>query len=415
MQQEGYAVKSFLHLKDQRLGKKEIAKLYDQTGTIVDNTDSVLKQMHNFYQELYDSEESSSSEGKQQFRMNLSLPCVSEHLIFSDEITADEVLDVIKQLNKGKSPGPDGFSPDFYHKFAPFLTDLLARTFNEIFQRKRLPYSLAQAIIILFYKEADPLDLTNYQPILLTNFDYKILAYELAKRMQPTFLDCIHPSQMAYLKGKFIGTNIRKVQDAMDFINANPDGRLTILFLDFRKAFDTVSHEFLLILLRTMGYPLSLVSWIELIYSKSFAMVQHKGWLTKEFRVNRGVHQGCPLSCHLFNLVSQIIVHYLQKEGLFAQPLQENSNDASSMYTDDIALLIRKADLSKVLNILSYCGTFTGLHLNLSKTVPFDPHEKPYLTHGISVMDQPVKYLGAFLGISDQVEQKNFEMRKAKM
>ncbi len=113
--------------------------------------DSVLKQMHNFYQELYDSKESSSLEEKQQFIMNLSLLHVSEHLIFSDEITADKVLDAIKQLNKGKSPGPDGFSPDFYHKFVPFLADLLARTFNKIFQRKRLPYLLAHAIIVLFY------------------------------------------------------------------------------------------------------------------------------------------------------------------------------------------------------------------------------------------------------------------------
>ena len=82
--------------------------------------------------------------------------------------------------------------------------DLLARTFNKIFQNKRLPYSFAQAIIVLFYKKDDPLDLANYRPISLMNFDYKILAYVLAKRMQPTFAECIHPSQTAYLKGKFI-------------------------------------------------------------------------------------------------------------------------------------------------------------------------------------------------------------------
>ncbi len=99
------------------------------------------------------------------------------------------------------------------------------------------------------------------------------MAYILAKRMQPTFAKCIHPSQTAYLKGKFISTNIRKVQDAMDFINTNPDLGLEILFLDFWKAFDTVSHEFLLMLLRDMGYPQSLILWIELIYSKSYAMV----------------------------------------------------------------------------------------------------------------------------------------------
>ena len=267
-----------------------------------------------------------------------------------------------------------------------------------------MPYSFAQAIIVLFYKKADPLDLANYRPISLMNFDYKILAYILAKRMQPTFPECIHPSQTAYLKGKFIGTNIQKVQDAMDFINANPGSGLTILFLNFWKAFDTVSHEFLLTLLREMGYPQSLIAWIELIYSKSYAMVGHKGWLTGEFEVNRGVHQGCPLSCHLFNLVNQITVHFLQTRGLFVQPLHENFNAASLMYADNIALLIKEADLLKVLDAFSYCGTFTGLYLNLSKTIAFNPHEHQHSIHSINVTNHPVKYLSTFLGIGDQVE-----------
>ena len=97
------------------------------------------------------------------------------------------------------------------------------------------------------------------------------------------------------------------------------------------------------------------------------------------------------------------------------QLLHENLNAASSMYADDIALLIKKADLLKVLDALSYCSTFTGLYLNLSKTIAFDPHEQQYLIHGICITNHPVKYLSAFLGVGDQVEQKNFEMIKAKM
>ncbi len=52
----------------------------------------------------------------------------------------------------------------------------------------------------------------------LTNFDYKILAYVLTARLQPSFENVIHSSQTAYLKGKFIGTNICKVQDAITLI-----------------------------------------------------------------------------------------------------------------------------------------------------------------------------------------------------
>ncbi len=109
------------------------------------------------------------------------------------------------------------------------------------------------------------------------NFDYKILAYVLIDRLKTTLSTCIHPAQSAYLKGKFIGTNIRKVQDTLNFIKAHPENDVVVLFLNFRKAFDSVSYEFLLHVLEEMRYLKDLISWIRLIYSKSFAMVRHKG------------------------------------------------------------------------------------------------------------------------------------------
>ncbi len=65
-------------------------------------------------------------------------------------MTENDVLDVIKKLNPGKSPGPDGFSPDFYLKFGPFLADLLARTLNETFQRSALTYSMSSNNCVVF-------------------------------------------------------------------------------------------------------------------------------------------------------------------------------------------------------------------------------------------------------------------------
>ena len=49
------------------------------------------------------------------------------------------------------------------------------------------------------------------------NIDYKILAYVLLSRMQPFLDDFIHPAQTAYMAGRYIGTNIRKIQDVMDY------------------------------------------------------------------------------------------------------------------------------------------------------------------------------------------------------
>ncbi len=87
------------------------------------------------------------------------------------------------------------------------------------------------------------------------------------------------------MKGKFIGTNVRKVQDAMYCIASNPEYNSIVLFLDFCKAFDSVSHDFMMKLMAKMGYPNSIFDWISIIYKNSVAMVRHKGWFTAEFPI----------------------------------------------------------------------------------------------------------------------------------
>ncbi len=63
------------------------------------------------------------------------------------------------------------------------------------------------------------MDLSNYRPISLTNVDYKIQVYVLTARLQSTFPSLIYSSQMVYLKGHFLSTNIQKVQDAINYIS----------------------------------------------------------------------------------------------------------------------------------------------------------------------------------------------------
>ncbi len=206
-----------------------------------------------------------------EFLEQLDVPKVNQ-VLECGPITESEVLDAIKKLNLGKAPGPDGFSPDFYKHYSYVLADILAKFFNKILNNNSIPYSLKQAIIMLFFKRGNDLLLGNYCPISLTNFDYKILAYVLTARLQLSFPTVIHPSQSAYLRGRFIGTNICKVQDAIEVIKwENLD--LVIIFLDFCKAFDSVFHTFLLQLLKHMEYLSSLIGWIKLIYDDARAMV----------------------------------------------------------------------------------------------------------------------------------------------
>ena len=68
---------------------------------------------------------------------------------------------------------------------------------------------MRKAVITLIPKKGDKTDIENYRPISLTNTDYRILAGVLATRLQKVISDLIGPEQVAYIKGRFIGTNIR--------------------------------------------------------------------------------------------------------------------------------------------------------------------------------------------------------------
>ncbi len=152
------------------------------------------------------------------------------------------------------------------------------------------------------------------------------------------------------------------------------------------------------------------------MYHDSISVVHHNNWLTVPFSLDRGVRQGCPLSCHLFNLVGQILIFYLRDQGFFAW--WSKPGDPCSFYADDTTHFIMDASqLSSIIQAIHYVGTFTGLNLNLGKMIVFSPSwMKPAFVSGVQIDSRPVKYLGAYLGLGD-LSHKNFEvpLRKLRM
>ncbi len=81
-----------------------------------------------------------------------------------------------------------------------------------------------------------------------------------------------------------------------------------------------------------------------------------------------------------------------------------------SLYADDMALFLPDSNrLEAVLSAITWVGTYTGLHLNIDKTIAFSPSQaQPINLHRVVIVDKPVKYLGAYLGLGD-LTQLNFE------
>ncbi len=143
---------------------------------------------------------------------------------------------------------------------------------------------------------------------------------------------------------------------------------LYLCFVDFAKAFDSVSHEILWLTMLDMGYPAHLVQLLSNLYKKQKAAVKVAQTVSEWFQVKKGVRQGCVLSPYLFNIVAEMAM----REALdgFKGGFKLGGRTLTNLrYADDIVLIAStEKELQDLLDRIIRTGHRFGLKLNIQKT-----------------------------------------------
>ncbi len=227
-----------------------------------------------------------------------------------------------------------------------------------------------KASIVVLPKVKDACASSLYRPISLTNSDYKILMKVWAGRLGPILNCVVGPHQLGFIPGRDGRENVLNIQMLVDHYNgkgANSKGAL--LFLDFKKAFDLVSHEALIAILQHFRWPPTFVKAVAGIYKANTATVLVNGTASAEFLVQSGTRQGCPISPLLFTIIAEVLCQNLINNEEFKGLKVDTYKKKVGAYADDTVI-----GVSSVEDIQRFNRTFkdfekaTGMALNPSKS-----------------------------------------------
>ncbi|XP_071692041.1 uncharacterized protein [Rutidosis leptorrhynchoides] len=210
-----------------------------------------------------------------------------------------EVKSAVWGCGDDKASGPDGFSFCFIKHFWELIKQEVMAFVTNFHSTGFIPKGCNSSFFTMIPKVENPLYVKDFLPISLIGVQYKILAKLLANRLSLVIENVISREQSAFIKGHQILDGPLIINEVLGWCKRKRK-KAMLLKVDFEKAFDSISWDFLCTMLDSLGFGRRWTLWIKGCLRSSFASVLINGCRTEEFNIERGLRQGDPLSAFLF-------------------------------------------------------------------------------------------------------------------
>ena len=322
-----------------------------------------------------------------------------EDSLFWRPSTPGEVEEICKALDGRKGMGWDAVSPRVIKAVARELSGPLSRLFNCCMREGYYPESFKVARVVPVFKSEDPIQFSNYRPVSVLPVLSQVFERILKSRLVQFFADqeVIIPSQYGFRSGHSTAMAILDMVEKIRGAWSEKNSALGV-FVDLKKAFDTVDHNILLQKLEHYGIRGPTLKILESYLKDRSQYVCYGGHESERGSVSCGVPQGSVLGPLFFliyvnDMVSASkdleLVLFADDTNIFAK--SENPSE-----------LIRK--VNKGMNEIEKWFKCNRLTLNLKKTeyVFFEgPSKKEKAEQGLEIGGQVIRRVeGArFLGV----------------
>lgn len=299
-----------------------------------------------------------------------------------DELQMEEIRRLVScaiaKIRPWKSPGNDKIQAYWWKTFPEARKGLevtIGRILTGNSEGKNIPRWLTEGKTVLIPKKENP-QISEYRPIACLNTQYKIITSVVALALYNRFEhnELLFPrEQLALRQGQRGCLNAHLMDQAvqLDVMHRkkSKSSGLATAWIDFKKAFDSISHEYMEFLIDSVGIPKGIRNFLKAGMAGWRTTLTLNGEKVGAIRVRSGVYQGDSLSPLLFCLAISPISDLLKRR---VDPYVSSGRKfyiSHTYYVDDLKLYTHtRAAMTQALEIVQRFSDSIGLELNAKKS-----------------------------------------------